>query len=150
MGTDQVDMIDAQQPATSFTKANISADPVSAALLRDEFAAWLGRTFTLDPVRSNDVILAVYEAMANAADCAYPGALTPGAMHVYAAYDQAQATLTVEVRDDGVWQAPDPQLRGVAHGRGIPLIHALTDHAEITTTPTGTRVRLQWHIEGPG
>ncbi|MCX8565207.1 ATP-binding protein [Mycolicibacterium mucogenicum] len=143
-------MIDAQEPATSFTKANISADPVSAALLRDEFAAWLGHTFTLDPGKSNDVILAVYEAMANAADCAYTEAPTAGAMHIHADYNRPQATLTVEVSDDGAWRAPDPQLRGVAHGRGIPLIHALTDRAEITATPTGTRVRLQWRIEAPG
>lgn len=143
-------MIDAQQPATSFTKANISADPVSAALLRDEFAGWLNRTFTLDPARSSDVILAVYEAMANAAESAYSGAPTPGAMHLHAGYDPALATLSVEVSDDGAWRAPDPQLRGAAHGRGIPLIHALTDRAEITATPTGTRVLLQWHIEAPG
>lgn len=141
-------MIDAQQPAASFTKANISADAASAALIRDEFAAWLTHTFTLDPVRSNDVILAVYEAMANAADCAYTDALTTGAMHIHAGYDQPQAMLTVEVSDDGAWRAPNPQLRGLAHGRGIPLIHALTDRVEITATPAGTRVRLQWHIEG--
>ncbi|MEN4449506.1 ATP-binding protein [Mycolicibacterium phocaicum] len=143
-------MIDAQQPATSFAKTGIGADPANAALLRDEFAAWLARTFDLDPTKRNDILLAVYEAMANAAESAYSGAPAPGAMHVHAGYDPALATLTVEVSDDGAWRAPDPQLRGAAHGRGIPLIHALTDRAEITATPTGTRVLLLWHLEAPG
>ena len=63
------------------------ADPLSAAQVRREFSDWLGRHFTLDATKASDVVLAVNEAMANAAEYAYATAEHPGAMHVQADYD---------------------------------------------------------------
>lgn len=138
-------MTDAGESA-NFSKVDVTAAPERAAQVRHEFSDWLRRNFTLDPVKASDVLLAVNEALANAAEFAYVGAAEPGVMHVRADYDADAATLTVTVTDEGAWRisekAEDP-----ARGRGIPLMHALTDRAVIDSTSAGTQVSLQWeHI----
>ncbi|WIX76693.1 ATP-binding protein [Amycolatopsis carbonis] len=53
-----------------------------------------------------------------------------------------QVTVTVTVTDHGQWRpqpAPDPR-----RGRGLPLIHLLADHAEITPTDHGTTITMTW------
>jgi serine/threonine-protein kinase RsbW len=120
------------------------ADPVSAALIRREFSDWLRRYFTLDATQSSDMVLAVNEAMANAAEFAYVAVTRPGTMHVQADYDGGAATLTVTVTDQGAWRSGDRAPKRLSRGRGIPLMHALADRATVDSSPTGTRVRLEW------
>jgi serine/threonine-protein kinase RsbW len=127
-----------------FARMNARADPLTAALIREEFSRWLRKHFALDAAKINDVVLAVNEALANAAESAYATADQPGAMHVLAEYDPAAAVLSVTVTDEGSWLTVDPQARDLARGRGIPLMHALADRAVIDGSPTGTRVRLEW------
>ncbi|MDZ7882202.1 MAG: ATP-binding protein [Mycobacterium sp.] len=68
-------------------------------------------------------------------------------MHVRADYDDTAAVLTVTVTDEGHWRPNDNDVHDVARGRGIPLMHALADRADIDATAAGTEVRLQWdHI----
>ncbi|MBU8817175.1 ATP-binding protein [Mycolicibacterium goodii] len=131
--------------STSFNEADIVAVPERAAQLRREFSEWLGAHLTLDPVKASDVVLAVNEALANAAEFAYSNASQPGVMHVRAEYDTAADTLTVVVADEGAWRIGDTDHKNPARGRGIPLMHALSDRAVIDATPSGTQVRLQWH-----
>ncbi|MDV3128852.1 ATP-binding protein [Mycobacterium sp. 21AC1] len=136
------------QPSSSagFAKVDLAA-PERAAQLRHEFTAWLRRHFALDPIKASDVVLAVNEALANAAEFAYVSAHRPGVMHMRADYDRDAATLTVTVADEGAWRATDHEVNNPARGRGIPLMRALTDRATIDPTPHGTHVRLQWdHI----
>ena len=122
-----------------------AADPVSASLIRREFSDWLRRFFALDTTKSSDVVLAVNEAMANAAEFAYVAAVTqPGTMHVQADYDGGAATLTVTVTDQGAWRGGDHAPKRLSRGRGIPLMHALADRATVDSSPTGTRVCLEW------
>ncbi|GAC1401343.1 MAG: ATP-binding protein [Mycobacterium sp.] len=121
------------------------ADPVSAALIRREFADWLRRYFTLDTTKSNDMVLAVNEAMANAAEFAYLAVERPGTMHVQADYDDRAATLTVTVTDQGAFRSGDHATKRLSRGRGIPLMHALADRATVDSSPTGTRVFLEWN-----
>ena len=89
-------------PCTSTQFARIDAVAIrqSAAQIRREFSDWLGRHFTLDATKVSDVVLAVNEAMANAAEYAYVTAEQPGALHVRADYDGTAATLTVTVTDE--------------------------------------------------
>ena len=75
------------------------AEPESAAQIRRDFSEWLRRFFTLDPTKSSDVVLAVNEAMANAAEFAYVTVERSGPMHVRADYDGSAATLIVTVTD---------------------------------------------------
>lgn len=137
------------QPSSSasFAKVAVAAAPERAAQIRREFTDWLRRHFALDPIKASDVVLAVNEALANAAEFAYVSAHRPGVMHMRADYDGDAATLTVTVADEGAWRSTDQDINDPARGRGIPLMRALTDRATIDPTPSGTRVHLQWdHI----
>jgi anti-sigma regulatory factor (Ser/Thr protein kinase) len=130
--------------SASFAKTDVTAAPERAAVIRHEFSDWLRGHFTLDPTKASDVVLAVNEALANAAEFAYIAANQAGVMHVRADYDGDAAVLTVTVTDEGTWRMTDPETQGRSRGRGIPLMRALTDRATIDSTPTGTQVRLQW------
>jgi anti-sigma regulatory factor (Ser/Thr protein kinase) len=130
---------------TQFARIDAVADPHNAAQIRREFSDWLGRHFTLDPTKASDVVLAVNEAMANAAEYAYVTADQPGAMHVLANYDGNAATLTVTVTDEGAWRNADPVTTQLRRGRGIPLMEALADRATVDSSTAGTRVCLKWN-----
>jgi anti-sigma regulatory factor (Ser/Thr protein kinase) len=141
-------MTDSGQSAT-FTKVGVTAAPEDAAAIRTEFSSWLRTHFSLDPEKASDVVLAVNEALANAAEFAYISATQPGPMHLRADYDRESAVLTVTVADEGAWRIGDTDHKNPARGRGIPLMRALTDRAVIDSNSTGTEVRLQWnHIDG--
>ena len=132
-----------------FVRKRIAADASSAARTRAEFGSWLDRHFTLGAERFNDLVLAVNEAIANAAEFAYIDAAQCGTMDVSAAYDVDSDTLAVTVNDRGRWRnnVPAPaasERRWQVRGRGIPLMRALADEAVIDGTPHGTSVRLTW------
>lgn len=133
-----------------FVRKRIAADASSAAQTRAEFGSWLDRHFTLGAERFNDLLLAVYEAIANAAEFAYIDDAQHGTMDISADYDVDSDTLAVTINDRGRWRnnvpastAPGQQCR--VRGRGIPLMRALADEAVIDGTPHGTNVRLTWN-----
>ena len=130
---------------TRFAHRNVLADAACAAQMRQEFSVWLKRYFALDPTQISDVVLAVNEALANAAEFAYSSLDEPGSMHLLADYDSGSAVLTVTVADEGAWRIADSENNSVSRGRGIPLMRALADRATIDSTPGGTRVQLEWN-----
>ena len=130
---------------TRFAHRNVLADAARAAQMRQEFAVWLKRHFSLDPTKVSDVVLAVNEALANAAEFAYSTVAHPGAMHLLADYDCGTSVLTVTVTDDGAWRIADTEKKTNTRGRGIPLMRALADRATFDSTATGTSVRLEWN-----
>jgi anti-sigma regulatory factor (Ser/Thr protein kinase) len=133
---------------TRFAQTSVLADAACAAQLRQEFSVWLKRYFALDPVKISDVVLAVNEALANAAEFAYSAVERPGAMHLLADYDTLSEILTVTVSDEGAWRIAEGERKLKSRGRGIPLMQALADSATIDSSPTGTRVRLAWkHVD---
>jgi len=113
--------------------------------MRQDFSAWLKRYFALDPTKVSDVVLAVNEALANAAEFAYSTSSRPGAMNLLAAYDSYTSVLSVIVTDEGAWRIADSEKKRHSRGRGIPLMRALADRATIDSTPDGTRVCLEWN-----
>lgn len=129
--------------AERFERLGAAADGVTAGQIRDEFARWLRRFFDLDPNRTSDLVLATNEALANSAEHAYPPAGRPGTTDVQAAYDPTESTLTVTVMDQGVWRMSD-RAPSRSRGRGIPLMTALSDRADIETSSDGTLVSLAW------
>jgi anti-sigma regulatory factor (Ser/Thr protein kinase) len=138
-----------QHQSACFAKVDVTAVPESAARVRHEFSDWLHSHLMLDSVKASDVLLAVNEALANAAEFAYLSFPQPGVMHLHADYDPGAAVLTVTVADQGVWRSAEPPTDDPARGRGIPLMRALSDRAVIDSSPIGTQVRLQWdHICG--
>lgn len=131
--------------AERFVRVGIAADGEAAAHLREEFARWLETFFDLDAIRSSDLLLATNEALANAAEFAYAASGRPGTMDMHAAFGPADGVLTVTVADHGAWRERTPATdANKARGRGIPLMEALADRAEIDRSPEGTRVLLEW------
>jgi serine/threonine-protein kinase RsbW len=130
---------------TRFALRNVLADAARASQMRQEFSVWLKRYFTLDPTRVSDMVLAVNEALANAAEFAYSTVTQPGAMHLLADYDTGSAVLTVTVTDDGAWRIADAEKKIHTRGRGILLMRALADRATFDSTPAGTKVCLEWN-----
>jgi serine/threonine-protein kinase RsbW len=130
---------------TRFAQTTDLADAACAAQMRQEFSVWLKRYFALDATKVSDVVLAVNEALANAAEFAYSAVERPGAMHLLADYDTGSAILTVTVSDEGVWRIADVDRKHISRGRGIPLMEALADRATIESSSAGTRVCLEWN-----
>jgi serine/threonine-protein kinase RsbW len=129
--------------AERFERSGMDADPRAASLAREAFADWLERFFDLDPIRSADLVLAVNEALANAAEFAYLRSDRPGTMDVRADYDADDKRLIVHISDHGAWRTPVSP-NNPARGRGIPLMRALSDRADIEISTGGTQVSLAW------
>lgn len=130
--------------AERFERIGVSADPGTAARTRDEFARWLQGSFVLDQNRVSDLVLAIYEALANTAEFAYLSAGRAGTMDVRAAYDPTEISLLVTVADRGQWRTAAPTPGDRSRGRGIALMKALADRASIQTSTGGTTVQLAW------
>lgn len=122
--------------------ARIAADPGAAARARREFGSWLRSNYLLDDERLNDLLLAVYEALVNAAEFAYLDGTGSRGVELDALYAPDADTLTVTVADQGCWRPPDSTTN--FRGRGIPLMRALSDEMTIDSTNQGTVVTLVW------
>lgn len=122
--------------------ADVPADAGGVRFLRTAVHTWLQRHFTLGQDRLSDMTLATNEALANAAEHAYP---TPdvGTIALHAVYDDAQDEVTVVVTDAGQWHTPVPDPLSL-RGRGLPLIHALAHRVSIDTSSHGTRIAMGW------
>lgn len=125
------------------TCAGLAADPSSAANARNKFQAWLVCHFQLDRERLSDLTLAVNEALANVVEHAYADHIVSGTFDLHAAFQAVSNQLHVRITDRGRWRqaSPDPlHLRG----RGILLMQALAEDAEISVADAGTTVTLSW------
>jgi len=128
--------------APDLQRQAVPAEPDQLNPLRDQLAAW-AREACLTAERVGDVLLAVYEAMANVVVHAYPGRL--GTFDLYARH--AGSTVTVTIRDYGQWRpVPRPTVLG---GRGLPMIRTLADRALIETGSAGTTVTMTWECDCP-
>lgn len=123
---------------------SVTASPESAYRFRQQFAQWLDATISVDAERRSDIVLAVYEAVANAAEHAYatpsPGT-RPGAIEVRARKTRDES-LEVIVTDTGQWKTDASS--SPYRGRGLALISALCDASDVTSGPHGTSVTLSW------
>ncbi|KUH92798.1 ATP-binding protein [Mycobacterium sp. IS-3022] len=124
--------------------SNGPADAQTVAEFRNAFARWLRANFALDADRLSDVLLAVNEALTNAAEFAYVQAQQPGTMSVTARYDAADRRLVAMVSDQGLWLEKTPDGKPSTRGRGIQLMRALSDRAMIDRAASGTRVQLEF------
>lgn len=118
-----------------------------AARVRREFRRWIADV--ADPDTADDLTLAVYEALANVVDHAYPGSDPGRPMRLWAAVSAPLPTgraLVVTVSDDGEWRdAHDPGFRG----RGLPLVHSLTT-ASVLVSARGTTVQMRRRVAPEG
>lgn len=132
-----------------FRRHDLAADALTAGQARTEFKLWLQLYFTLSTARRGDLLLAMNEALANAAEHAYFGTADGGTVDVDACYDVACHILTLTVVDHGRWLGPaldtQPDLSlNRLRGRGIQLMRALADNTLIDSSPDGTHVTLTW------
>lgn len=136
-----------QTSSTSASAADFvcvdTADARTVAWLRHEFSQWLRTYVMLEGEKLNDVLLAVNEALTNAAEFAYRGR-QPGTMTLQVSYGRADGTLIAEVSDNGTWRHVDPSAQPNTRGRGIPLMRALADSITISQLPNGTHVVLRF------
>ena len=124
--------------------SNGPADAQTVAEFRNAFAQWLRENFALDAERYNDVLLAVNEALTNAAEFAYVASDEPGTMSVTAHYDAADRKLVAVVSDHGAWLEKEPDGKPNTRGRGIQLMRALADRATFQRESTGTQVAMEF------
>lgn len=125
-----------------FRCRELTAEGPAVARARDDFAAWLRRCTDLGESRRCDVVLAVHEALANAAEFAYREDRHGGTIDLEAVV--GGGTLTVSITDHGHWQPTSPTPRRRCRGRGIPLMRLLADCVVIDTASSGTIVRLRF------
>jgi anti-sigma regulatory factor (Ser/Thr protein kinase) len=112
----------------------VPSDPASMVTIRRRMRAWLELRGLTDDER-DDTLLAVSEACNNAIEHGYP--LEPGPLRVLV--EHGEGTLVIRVEDRGAWHPTSPSFE---RGRGIPLMRAVMDTAEIEHDGRGTRVLL--------
>ena len=123
---------------------NVPAAPGALRRLRHELMAWV-LAAGVDESRAGDIVLASYEALANVADHAYDDT-EPGVVDVDAAMHPGR--LEVVITDHGQWRTPVPDTRAVSlRGRGLLLLRASADRADITSGDSGTVVTLTWDLD---
>jgi len=110
--------------------------------LRHDLVGWSTRAgLAHDQIEA--IALAGYEALANAAEHAYPQG--GGVIELHASI--GGEGLTVTVTDEGRWREPptDPGFRG----RGLMLIRNLCTHTDVAATIAGTTVTMNWELATP-
>lgn len=127
----------AQRSAASPLDLTVPATAYNATVLRGAFRRWVD--CLIDDDAADDLTLAVYEALANAAEHAFTTHAVPGLIWLHALTTDGQILITVA--DNGSWRSPTDSYG--YRGRGLPLIHQLTTEARVAPSPYGTTVRLR-------
>lgn len=110
-----------------------------ASELRIALGTWL-RTHGIGKDKSYDIVLATYEALANTVEHAYRN-ITGGTVDLHADYRGDIGRIEIVVTDHGTWSIHDDD---PTRGRGVPLMRALADTADVQSDQHGTTVRLVW------
>jgi anti-sigma regulatory factor (Ser/Thr protein kinase) len=118
----------------------VPATAQNATALRRTFHRWAETS--VDHDTANDLTLAVYEALINAAEHAFTTQKAPGSIWLHATVADDQVLITIT--DNGIWRSPE-NLPGY-RGRGLALIHQLTTQAHLQLDPQGTTVRLRHQL----
>jgi serine/threonine-protein kinase RsbW len=126
--------------ADHFTRT-LPAAPNDVAALRRELDGWLSH-LAVPAIARRDLVLAVAEAAANAAEHAY-GFDGAGVIRVDVRREEDGA-LSASVADEGTWREPVEDLE---RGRGIRIIRALVDDVSIASDARGTVVHMRLPVE---
>jgi serine phosphatase RsbU (regulator of sigma subunit)/anti-sigma regulatory factor (Ser/Thr protein kinase) len=118
-------------------EVEIESNPSELPELRRRLRAWLTSRLS-DGVE--EVLLAVGEACNNAVEHAY--GRDRGAVWIHV--DEDGSVLRATIRDEGRWNDSES---GEDRGRGVSIMHALMDTADIRETPGGTEVVLELRLQ---
>lgn len=125
----------------------LAADWISPSVARDRVRAWL-RANGWSPAHTDDLVLAVNEAISNSIEHGYeigpedPATLDTVEIHgaIHRAPDGSRhAELTI--RDTGNWRPPSDDDH-TTRGQGLRLMRACVDHLTIDGDANGTTVTL--------
>ena len=132
--------VDMDSTLTPMVCTGIVGKPGALVEVRHHLERWAANT-GLSASALADLVLSTYEALANAAEHAYPSG--HGAVDLVAART-TDGRVLVAVRDHGRWRPPpaDPGFRG----RGLLMINALSRRAEVKQGPHGTTVHMEWEL----
>lgn len=135
--------------SASFTSGGIyfrgvRADATQIAGLRQAVRQWLG-TLHLEPDHEHDVVLASYEALANAVEHAYSADDEMATVDLEVTFRPQERHLEVTVADHGRWRdmIHDPN---ASRGHGLALIRKLTTEMVVTPGSDGTHVAMRWAL----
>jgi anti-sigma regulatory factor (Ser/Thr protein kinase)/putative methionine-R-sulfoxide reductase with GAF domain len=117
---------------------SVPAQPRQLHAVRRLVRRWLAQR-DVSSERTYDVLAGSGEAVANAIHHAYGPA--GGAVEVSAEWTQGE--IVMRIRDAGRWRFP----RDASRGRGISMMHSLTDDVHISRSDTGTLVELRWSLQ---
>ncbi|MDQ1203151.1 ATP-binding protein [Rhodococcus sp. SORGH_AS_0303] len=123
-----------------FVVSGVPADALCIGAVRRALAAWL-HILPFDDACRADVVLAVYEAMANVVDHAYLDTDGVGTMQISVTFSMDDGTLDVTVADLGQWKLP---VHNALRGNGLRLVAALSTSSTVDHSGTGTTVRATW------
>jgi anti-sigma regulatory factor (Ser/Thr protein kinase) len=131
-GSDDVAVLAFQAGWIGSEAFDVVNDPTALASARARLRRWLADVGADDRV-AYDLVLAADEALTNA--IMHSGSDRPAQVELTC----VDATARITVRDFGRWEndADRPD-----HGRGLLLVDALTDSAEVTRSERGTTVTL--------
>ncbi len=110
--------------------------------IRRRLLAWLGPV-GVSRTSAADIVLVVNEAATNCIEHAYRGA-DPGLVRVEA--DLHGRRIVIGIADSGQWQMPPPRETNT-RGRGLPIMHAVSNQMELDHTPAGTTVRIAFDAD---
>jgi anti-sigma regulatory factor (Ser/Thr protein kinase) len=118
----------------------VPSDVDALALVRDSLRIWLEGT-SATPADAHDLVLAVWEACANAVE----HARAPDGEHVSVHANLTDGAVRIVVEDSGSWSPPAEQSD---RGLGLRLMHSLMSSVDIARNEAGTRVTLEKELAG--
>ena len=120
----------------------LPSDIGSLDVVRDTMRSWLSGAPVSGP-EAHDVVLAVWEACANAIE----HAVDPREDMLQLWVELTGTELRIAIEDTGAWSPP---LERPNRGFGLRLMQAAMTSVEIDPASTGTRVILEKSLAGPG
>ncbi|WP_129978220.1 ATP-binding protein [Rhodococcus sp. Q1] len=126
--------------------SGVRADPTEIAGLRVVTRRWLAK-LPLDEDRRQDILLASYEALANAVEHAYAPDDAHGTLDYEATFLPHEGEVLVRVSDHGSWhEAVDSDARR-SRGHGLTLIRNLASDVHVSAGPEGTVIEMRWALD---
>lgn len=136
-----MDRVDAVRPSLVIDR---TATARHVTTMRQEFARWL-EVDVVAGEQADDLVLVVYEALANVADHAYADA-TGGTGQVRLVAHRAELAVRVTVADDGRWQ---PETRSPFRNHGLSVMRMLVAQLHVASTGSGTTVHMCTALPAP-
>lgn len=136
-----------EEPASLTTEGvffrAVRADSTEIAHLRRAMRQWLAN-LNLGADREQDILLASYEALANAVEHAYDADDESATVDLEATYRPDERRLEVIVTDRGRWRDAVDDVAHRSRGHGLTLIRNLSTETVVTPGVDGTLIAMRW------